>query len=150
MLFCFSNILIQVCGSSTPCGADHVINECFTGKMNLPNFHLPSLHEHIHEYYKSTQFMYNWLPTVLLVGATVLDLVGLYCYMDTHGRWSNALLHRVRYLVSWWEGIAPLMPIADSATPNCFYLGCRTLQCVLLYMHVGRTLMGQCLWMNFS
>jgi len=45
---------------------------------------------------------------------------------------------------------SPLKPIADSATPNCFYLGCRTLQYVLLYMHVGHTLMGQCLWMNFS
>ena len=38
-----------------------MINECFTGKMNLPNFHIPSLQEHIPECYKSTHFMHNWI-----------------------------------------------------------------------------------------
>ena len=36
-----------------------MINECFTGKMNLPNFHLPSIQEHIPECYKCTQFVHN-------------------------------------------------------------------------------------------
>ena len=36
-----------------------MINECFTGKMNLSNFHFPSLQDHIPECYKSTQSMHN-------------------------------------------------------------------------------------------
>ena len=60
------NIQIKLCGSSIPCEADHVIKECFTGKMNLPNFHLPSPQEHIHECYKSTRFMHNWTLHELL------------------------------------------------------------------------------------
>ena len=43
-----------------------MINECFTGKMNLLNFHLPSLQEHIHKCYKSTQFMHSCMLHELL------------------------------------------------------------------------------------
>ena len=76
MLF-FFNIQIQLCGSSILCEADHVINECFTGKMNLPNFHPPSLQEHIPECHKSTQFMHNCILHELVYCTGVYDVCSI-------------------------------------------------------------------------
>ena len=68
--------------------------------------------------------------------------------MDTHGRWSNALLESDTLCHGGKARVAPLVPIADSATPNSLLSGssnhvnvCFVLN---LYMHVGHTLMGLC------
>ena len=38
-----------------------MINEFFAGKMNLPNFHLPSLQEHIHECLFTIAYFMNYV-----------------------------------------------------------------------------------------